>query len=391
LDLVPGFDVMLGDDWSTANRVLADYTHNVLWLQGSKVKLVPHSNGPVQKAPGENIPSSVLEVTATQAAKLLAAPRYGCTPAFTVVVKQSNPTIQSQQDPRIQSLLDKYADVFEPPSMATVREEITPEAIPIPPGVAPTNRPAFRISAKERQVLEEHIQEQLDKGWITRSNSSYGAPVLFIPKPDGTLRMCIDYRALNRITTKNKYPLPRIDDLLDNLSGAKFFTSLDLTSGYHQLVLRESDRPKTAFNTHMGKFEYKVLPMGLTNAPAVFQAAMNRVFGRHMLFGKDKYVCVYLDDILIFSKTEAAHVVHIEHVLKLLRQHQLKAKLKKCEIFKTELKFLGHIVSADGMSPEYPPSRIGPLQSVSMKCVLSWVLRITSVNTYVPIQLSPHR
>ena len=168
-----------------------------------------------------------------------------------------------------------------------------------------------------------------------------------MPKPDGSLRMYIDYRALNRITVKNQYPLPRIDDLMDNLAGAKYFSALDLTSGYHQLVFNPSDRPKTAFNTHMGKYEYKVLPMGLTNAPAVF-AAMDKVFGPAL----NKYVCVYLDDILIFSKTEAEHFRQLETVLQLLRDNSLKAKLKKCEFFKDELKFLGHIVSANGMSPD---------------------------------------
>ena len=152
---------------------------------------------------------------------------------------------------------------------------------------------------KERATVEEHVREQLAKGWIQVSSSEFGAPVLFVPKPDGSLRMCIDYRALNKVTRKNKYPLPRIDDLMDNLSGAKYFSSLDLTSGYHQLVLRESDRPKTAFNTHIGKYEYKVLPKGLSNAPAVFQSATNQIFGGLL----NRCVCVYLDDILIFSKT----------------------------------------------------------------------------------------
>jgi hypothetical protein len=258
----------------------------------------------------------------------------------------SKMTLQ-EQDPPVQPLLRKNADVFGPPCMATVCRELTPEAIPIPQGVEAKNRPAFRIFLKEREVLEEHIMEQLEKGWIVPSNSSYGAPALCIPKPDGSLRMCIDYRALNRITTKNKYPLPRINDLLDNLSGAKFFSTLDFTSGYHQLVVRESDQPKTTLNTHIGKYEYKVLPVGPTNAPAVFQAAVNRVFGRHL-----NIVCVYLDDIQFFSNSAIEHLRHLEEVLKLLQQHKLKAKLKKFEFFRPELKFLGHIISSQGMRPD---------------------------------------
>ena len=143
----------------------------------------------------------------------------------------------------------------------------------------------------------------LDNGCIEQSSSAYDAPVLFVPNPDASLCMCIDYRCLNKITVKNKFPLPRIDDLLDNLSGAKHFSTLDLAAGYHQLNLQPSYVPKTAFNTHFGKFERRVLLFGLTNAPAVFQHAMNRVFGTHL----SKCVCVYLDDILIFSRSEEEH------------------------------------------------------------------------------------
>jgi len=160
--------------------------------------------------------------------------------------------------------------------------------------------------------------------------------------------MCIDYRALNKLTLKNKYPLPRIDDLLDNLAGAKHFTSLDLTSGYHQIGLNPSDWEKTAFNTHIGKFEWRVLPFGLCNAPAIFQATMNRVFAGQL----NRFVCVYLDDILVYSRTEAEHIKHLRIVLDVLRRHDYKAKLAKCEFFKQELKFLGHIVSTGGIKPD---------------------------------------
>ena len=159
------------------------------------------------------------------------------------------------------------------------------------------------------------MKELLEAGRIVPSSSPYGAPVLFVPKPDGSMRMCIDYRELNKVTQENKYPMPRIDDLMDNLGGAKYFSSLDLTSGYHQLGLQASDWPKTAFNTHVGKFEWRVLPFGLTNAPAVFQTAMNKTFGRHL----NRFVFVYLDDILIFSRLEEQHLKHLRMVLELLR------------------------------------------------------------------------
>ena len=154
----------------------------------------------------------------------------------------------------------------------------------------------FRLSPKEKAEIERQVAEALGNGWIERSSSAYGAPLLFVPKPDGSLRMCIDYRGLNKIIVKNKFPMPRIDDLIDNLVGSKYFSTLDLAAGYHQLKLQQTDVPKTAFNNQFGKFEWQVLPFGLTNAPAVFQHAMNRIFGRHL----NKCVCAYLDDILIF-------------------------------------------------------------------------------------------
>ena len=199
-------------------------------------------------------------------------------------------------------------------------DAVTQEAIPLEPGAVPTNRAAYRLSPKERASVQEHVQAQREKGWVLPSSSKFGAPVLFVPKPDGSLRMCIDYRALNRITRKNKYPLRRLDDLMDKLAGARCSSSLDLTSGNHQLVLRESDSPKTAFNTHIGRFEYKVLPVGLSNAPAVFQSAMNQIFGPLL----NRCVCVYLDDIQIFSKTEEEHLQHLEQVLALLRKNDLR-------------------------------------------------------------------
>ena len=206
-------------------------------------------------------------------------------PTLVTVTVRAVPEVSGESEPpdrgneALDEVLRRYETVFDPPDASAVRPELAPEAVPLSPDAVPPNKPAFRISIKERRVLEEHVKEQLGKDWLQPSSSAFGAPVLFVPKPDGSLRMCIDYCERNRITVDNKYHLPRIDDLMDNLSGARYFSSLDLTSGYHQLVLSESDRLKTAFNTHFGKFEYKVLPMGLPNAPAVFRAAMNRVFG----------------------------------------------------------------------------------------------------------------
>jgi hypothetical protein len=158
--------------------------------------------------------------------------------------------------------------------------------------------------------------------------------------------MCVDYRSLNEVTIKNKYPLPRIDDLFDQLRGACVFSKIDLRSGYHQLKIRVSDIPKTAFTTRYGLYEYTVMSFGLTNAPAYFMYMMNKVFMEYL----DKFVVVFIDDILIFSKTEEEHAEHLRLVLQKLREHKLYAKRSKCEFWLKEVSFLGHIVSNGGIS-----------------------------------------
>ncbi|KAK6158149.1 hypothetical protein DH2020_005463 [Rehmannia glutinosa] len=177
----------------------------------------------------------------------------------------------------------------------------------------------------ELQELKKQLQELLDKGYIRPSVSPWGAPVLFVKKKDGTLRLCIDYRQLNRVTVKNKYPLPRIDDLFDQLQGARVFSKIDLMSGYHQLKIAENDIPKTAFRTRYGHYEFLVMPFGLTNAPAVFMALMNNVFRPYL----DKFVIVFIDDILIYSKSSEEHEQHLMIVLQTLREKQLYDSCQK--------------------------------------------------------------
>jgi len=183
------------------------------------------------------------------------------------------------------------------------------------------------------------------KGFIRPSVSPFGAPVLFVHKKEGTLRLCVDYRALNKVTIKNRYPLPRIDDLIDRLAGSKYFTKIDLYSGYHQIRIKEDDIPKTAFRTRYGHFEYVVLPFGLTNAPAMFMTLMNNVFNEYL----DRFVVIYLDDILVYSKTKKEHIEHLRQVLTKLRQHKLYAKMTKCEIMQRKVEYLGHFISDDGI------------------------------------------
>ncbi|GJW13720.1 putative reverse transcriptase domain-containing protein [Tanacetum coccineum] len=190
------------------------------------------------------------------------------------------------------------------------------------PGAAPVARAPYRLAPSEMKELSEQLQELSDKGFIRPSSSPWGALVLFVKKKDGSFRMCIDYRELNKLTVKNRYPLPRIDDLFDQLQGSSIYSKIDLRSGYHQLRVREQDIPKTAFRTRYGHYEFQVMPFGLTNAPAIFMDLMNRVCKPYL----DKFVIVFIDDILIYSKDEKEHEEHLKAILELLKKEQLYAK-----------------------------------------------------------------
>lgn len=170
--------------------------------------------------------------------------------------------------------------------------------------------------------------------------------MLFVKKKDGSLRLCVDYRELNKVMVKNKYPLPRINDLFDKLAGASVFLKIDLRLGYHQLKIKKEDVPKMTFRTRYGHYEFLVLPFGLTNAHAFFMDLMNRVFKPFL----NKFVLVFINDILVYSKTREEHVNHVRTVLKTLEEHKLYAKLKKCEFLLEKVQFLGHIVTKDGIS-----------------------------------------
>ena len=188
-------------------------------------------------------------------------------------------------------------------------------------------------------------KELMDKGFIRPSVSPWGAPVLFVKKKDGTLRICIDYRQINNVTVKNKYPLPRIEDLFDQLKGASVFLKIDLRSGYYQLRVKEVDVPKTAFRARYGYYEFLVMPFGLTNAPTAFMDLMNRLFRPYL----DQFVVVFIDDILVYSRDEQEHEQHLKIVLQTLREKKVYAKLSKCDFWLKEVSFLGHIVSTKGI------------------------------------------
>ncbi|GKA66520.1 putative nucleotidyltransferase, ribonuclease H, partial [Tanacetum coccineum] len=210
----------------------------------------------------------------------------------------------------------------------------------------------FRLAPSELEELSGKLKELQDEGFIRPSSSPWGAPVLFVKKKDGSFRMCIDYRELNKLTAKNCYPLPRIDDLFDQLRGSQFFSQIDLRSIYHQLRVHEDDIPKTAFQTCYGHFEFTVMPFGLINAPTIFMDLMNRVCRPYL----DKFVTVFIDDILVYSKTREEHVEHLRLLLELLKKEKLYAKFSKCEFWLREVQFLRHVINGNGIHVD--PSKI---------------------------------
>ncbi|GKA70662.1 putative reverse transcriptase domain-containing protein [Tanacetum coccineum] len=217
--------------------------------------------------------------------------------------------------------------------------------IELVPGAAPMARAPYRLASSKLQELSTQLQELFDKGFIRPSSSPWGAPVLFVKKKDGSFWMCIDYRELNKLTMKNRYPLPRIDDLFDQLQGSSVYLKFNLRSGYHQLRVCDKDIPKTAFRTRYGHYEFQVIPFGLTNAPAVFMDLMNRVCKLYL----DKFVVVFIEDILIYSKSEEEHAEHLKLILELLKKEELYAKFSKCNFWLSRVQFLGHVIDSEGI------------------------------------------
>jgi hypothetical protein len=224
--------------------------------------------------------------------------------------------------------------------------------IELQPNTAPISKRPYRMPPNELAELKIQLQDLLDKGYIRPSASPWGCPALFVKKKDNSLRLCVDYRPLNAVTIKNKYPLPRIDILFDQLAGARVLSKIDLRSGYHQIKIRPSDIPKIAFSTRYGLYEYLVMSFGLTNAPAYFMYLMNSVFMQEL----DKFIVVFIDDILIYSKNPEDHANHLHIILQRLRDHHLYAKFSKCEFWLDTVKFLGHTISSDGISVD--PSKV---------------------------------
>jgi hypothetical protein len=243
-------------------------------------------------------------------------------------------------------VVQDYPEVFleELLGMPSNRDiEFLIELLPRTPHIS--KRP-YRMPVNKLVELKKQIVELQARGFIRPSWSHWAAPVLFEEKKDGTQRMCVDYRSLNEVTIKNKHPLPRIEDLFDQMKRASVLSKIDLRSGYHQLKIQESDTPETALHIRYGLYDYTVMSFELTNAPAYFMYPMNKVFMEYL----DIFVIVFIDDILIFSKMEEEHEKHLRLALEKLRSNQLYTKFSKCEFCLTEVTFLGHVISASGVS-----------------------------------------
>ncbi|GJP33107.1 hypothetical protein CLOM_g17676, partial [Closterium sp. NIES-68] len=285
--------------------------------------------------------------------------------------------------PDLAELIRKYPEIFPddlPAGLPPNRPEV--HRIELEPGAQPTVQQQFRLSQPELEELQQQLDYLLTKGFIRPSTSPYAAPILFTPKKDGGFRMCIDYHALNRITIKSRYPIPRADDLLDQLRGAKFFSKIYLRGGYHQIRVAAEDCHKTAFRTRYGSYEYLVMPFGLTNAPSTFQMTMNGVF-RELLH---KCVIIYLDDILIYSRSREQHLKDLDAVFTLLHKNRLITKGSKCDFLKQELEFWGHVVSTEGVKID--PRKIKTIQEwkppTNLKELQSFLGFVNYVRRFIP-------
>nr|KYP76696.1 Transposon Ty3-I Gag-Pol polyprotein [Cajanus cajan] len=256
----------------------------------------------------------------------------------------------------IEKLLLDFEDVFQEPTTLPPKRAEHDHRIPLVQGTNPVNKRPYRYAKQQKDIIDGLIREYLKSGIIQNSSSSYSSPVVLVGKKDGGWRLCIDYRELNKGTVKNRFPIPLVDDLLDELHGSKIFSKLDLRSGYNQVRVADEDVHKTAFKTHSGHYEYLVMPFGLTNAPATFQGLMNTVFQEFLR----KFVLIFFDDILVYSTCLEDHLVHLYQVLSIMRNHSLLAKKSKCYFGVTKVEYLGHFITEKGVATD--PAKIIAVQ-----------------------------
>ncbi|GKA45120.1 putative reverse transcriptase domain-containing protein [Tanacetum coccineum] len=335
------FDIIIGMDW------LSRYDAAILC--GEKKVRIP-LEGKTLVIEGDRNNSRLKIVSCIKAQKYI---EKGCELFLAQVTEQESKEKRLEDVPVIRDFPEVFPE--ELPGLPPPRQ--VEFCIDLIPGAAPVARAPYHLAPSEMKELSKQLQELSEKGFIRPSSSPWGAPVLFVKKKDGSFRMCIDYRELNKLTIKNRYPLPRIDDLFDQLQGSSVYSKIDLHSGYHQLCIREEDIPITAFRTRYGHYEFQVMPFGLTNAPAVFMDLMNRVCKPYL----DKFVIVFIDDILIYSKNKEEHGEHLKTILNLLRSKKLYAKFSKCDFWLDSVQFLGHVIDSSGVHVD--PAKIEAIKN----------------------------
>ncbi|GJR59029.1 putative reverse transcriptase domain-containing protein [Tanacetum coccineum] len=331
------FDAIIGMDWLAKYQAVIVCAERIVRIPWRNKTLIVHGDGSTQ---GSVSRLNIISCTKTQKYMEKGFPIF----LAHVTAKEVEDKSEKKRLEDVPIVQD-FPEVFpeDLPGLPPTRQ--VEFQIDLVPGAAPVARAPYRLAPSEMKELSEQLKELSDKGFIRPSSSPWGAPVLFVKKKDGSFRMRIDYRELNKLTVKNRYPLPRIDDLFDQLQGSSVYSKIDLRSGYHQLRVREEDISKTAFRTRYGHYEFQVMPFGLTNAPAIFMDLMNRVCKLYL----DKFVIVFIDDILIYSKNKQEHEEHLKLILEFLKKEELYAKFSKCEFWIPKVRFLGHVIDSEGI------------------------------------------
>ncbi|GJR52362.1 putative reverse transcriptase domain-containing protein [Tanacetum coccineum] len=334
---IGSFDVIIGMDWLSRCQAVIVCADKIVRIPWGRETLIFHGNKSNRE---HETRLNIISCTKTQKYMLK-----GCQVFLVhVTTKEVEDKSKKKQLDNVPIIRD-FPEVFpeDLPGLPQTRQ--VEFQIDLIPDVAPVARTPYRLAPSKMRELSEQLKELSDKGFIRPSSSPWGAPVLFVKKKDGSFRMCIDYQELNKLTMKNRYPLPRSDDLFDQLQGSSVYSNIDLRSGYHQLRVREGDIPKTAFRTWYGYYEFQVMPFGLTNTLAVFMYLMNHVCKSYL----DKFVIVFIDDILIYSKNKKEHEEHLRTILELLKKEELYAKFSKCKFWIPKVQFIGHVINSEGI------------------------------------------
>ena len=342
---ISGADAVLGIEWlKQFGQVTTDYTFFMMRFNhlGQEVSL------------RADVATGPEPASATQVKRML---HTGSTSAlFHLRIIPTNPIDETTTHlphslESITKLILRYDQLFQPPKSLPPSREVN-HRITLLPSTAPVNVRPYRYPHFQKAEIERQIAELLSPGFVRPSTSPYSSPILLVKKKDGTWRLCVDYRSLNAITVRDRFPIPTIDELLDELGHASWFTKLDLRQGFHQILMNDADVEKTAFRTHHGHYEYLVMPFGLCNAPSTFQVAMNRLLAPFLR----RFAAVFFDDILVYSSSLSSHVQHLDLILQALLRNEFYLKRTKCLFAQRELEYLGHVVSGSGGTPE--PSKI---------------------------------